>query len=346
MPKVILTSDWHFGDHHDSEQHNLDLIDFVEHIVRYAKNVGITDLIHLGDFFDNWMRMGISTENYALYAVSTLKSQFSLTFLKGNHDLPMQDSRTISSLEMFRNEVRLVDDTLYEPSTGILYASWLCSEAEYEALVAQAAKTGARFVLGHFQFITFEMNDGYPVEVGQNPAKLSNVEHVFTGHYHKRQEKGNVTYVGSPFPFDYSDANDLERGFLVLDTDTGEYEWVNYPKIKILSMPYKDFLNNTLENVDKFTTIRIVVDEVISDETTDAIQKKIESLSLRGSKIHYLTNRVKETILQEGKEVEDIKNLDELVIENIKNMTAVVSVDQSLMIDLYRKAMSQEAINE
>lgn len=37
-------------------------------------------------------------------------------------------------------------------------------------------------------------------------------EKVFSGHFHKRQQHGNVIYPGNCFPHNYADAWDDDRG--------------------------------------------------------------------------------------------------------------------------------------
>jgi len=54
---------------------------------------------------------------------------------------------------------------------------------------------------------------------------LSAVEHlkVITGHYHKHQTLGTVTYIGSPYTITFGEANDGDKGYLVLHSD-GSYD--------------------------------------------------------------------------------------------------------------------------
>jgi len=42
-------------------------------------------------------------------------------------------------------------------------------------------------------------------------------DHVFTGHFHKRQTANNITYIGNCFPHNYADAGDDERGMMILE---------------------------------------------------------------------------------------------------------------------------------
>ena len=44
-----------------------------------------------------------------------------------------------------------------------------------------------------------------------------NQEYVFSGHFHKRQIKNKIHYIGNAFPHNYADAGDDERGMMILE---------------------------------------------------------------------------------------------------------------------------------
>lgn len=48
---------------------------------------------------------------------------------------------------------------------------------------------------------------------------------VFSGHYHRHQTIGNVTYIGSPYTITFGEASDPDKGFLVINSD-GTFERV------------------------------------------------------------------------------------------------------------------------
>ncbi len=341
MALRILIGDLHFGDKGDNEQHNKDLIDFLQFVVDFAKKHDITKLSMLGDWYDRRPTTGVLTNTYSLAALRMLKDQFDCIFIPGNHDLFYRDSRKVTSLEGFSKDVRLIgDEPFYLPNERSMYIPWILNHDEYLKFVELTKEVKPRFVFGHFEFMSFLMNDSYVMEHGQNPAELSHIEHVFTSHYHKRQEKNNVTYIASPFPFDYGDANDSAHGFCVLDTDTGEYEFVNYDKIRIISVPYETFLDDAFTFGGEFTSIKVTVSSIVSRETIGRITEKLELLGLRSHQIFFATNAVKEVINQDSPEIKDVQNLDSLVIDYLNNMTDVDTVDSGLLKALYQEAMN------
>lgn len=56
-------------------------------------------------------------------------------------------------------------------------------------------------------------------------SELLKNSQVISGHYHKHQTVGTVTYIGSPYTQSYGEANDPAKGFLVLYSD-GSYDRV------------------------------------------------------------------------------------------------------------------------
>lgn len=46
---------------------------------------------------------------------------------------------------------------------------------------------------------------------------------VISGHYHRHQTLGTVTYIGSPYTITFGEANDGPKGFLIINTD-GTFE--------------------------------------------------------------------------------------------------------------------------
>lgn len=340
MTTRILIGDLHFGEHHNSDQHNQDLLDFLDFVIAYAASKGIRRLSCLGDYFDNRSTLGVSTISYAMTGVDKLREHFtdSLNFLPGNHDLFYKDSRDITSLEIFRDKVSLIESLYFDAAESTLYVPWVLSDDEYQTAVRAAHHHKARFVFGHFEANTFRMNNKFTMEGGQDPAALAGVQHVFSSHYHDRQTKHNFTYIGNPFPFDYGDANATERGFCVVNPDTGTFEFVNYDAIRIISMAHTAFLSPSFTVTNPKTSIKVVVDEVISPETTQAIQDKLESLTLRQSQVVYNTSAIKELINQDVKAVTEVKNLDELVIEYLTSMNNVEGIDKELLVGLYREA--------
>lgn len=61
---------------------------------------------------------------------------------------------------------------------------------------------------------------------------------VFSGHYHRHQTVGDVTYIGNPYSLSFGEANDGPKGYLVINAD-GSYKQnvLNLRKHHIIDVP-------------------------------------------------------------------------------------------------------------
>jgi DNA repair exonuclease SbcCD nuclease subunit len=332
--KIILSSDWHVGNQSGSERHNKDLIAFTKFMIDWSVKNDVNRFYHLGDFFHSRDKIDVFSINYGIEIVKLLNNRFGkFKMIKGNHDLPMRDSRDFSSLQIFQNMVDLVD--YYHIEDNFMLVSWLTSAQEYDEIINISKQKKVRFMGGHYEFSTFKMNDHYEMEHGQSHKELRHIERVFTGHYHGRQIRDNVVYIGSPFPFDFNDANDTERGFTVLDLDTGEYELIKWNNIHILSVNHKEFLENDFSVVPN-CSIRVVINEELDNKTMEALKEKLGG-NFRDTKIVYTVDKVDEALQAETK-IDGVVGIDEAVLTHLKNMNDIDGIDRSMLIDLYTRA--------
>ena len=75
----------------------------------------------------------------------------------------------------------------------------------------------SKYMFGHFELPNFYMNAMVMMpETGELQSKhFVHQDYVFSGHFHKRQTQGNVTYIGNSFPPNYADAWDDKRGMMI-----------------------------------------------------------------------------------------------------------------------------------
>ncbi len=339
MSKVILTGDWHFGRDNDSPKHNQYLIDFIEFMVDYAKSNGISHIYQLGDYFDNRSKVSVETLNYAIDGAHRVhKSGIPFSVLTGNHDMFYKNRLDVSSTRCLGQYANLIADDVVQIINGkrILVSPWVCDGEQWDALIEKSEDCD--YVFGHFEFKNFMMNENYVMEHGLSHRELRHCKRVITGHYHKRQIKDNVIYVGSPFPFDYNDANDLERGFLVLDLETDEIEWVDWMKVKIFSLSYEDFIEFNDEGlIDEHTSVRINLPDDATDELIDDASKVVAQLETTNSKINYKGNKAKE-LIESTVDVEAVDDIDESIVASIEAITEPpADVEIERLVDIFKK---------
>jgi len=74
------------------------------------------------------------------------------------------------------------------------------------------------------------------------PSQLSKFGKVYSGHFHCRQEVGNIHYLGTPYEMFFSDVNEV-KGFHILDTETGGLEFVENKTKLFTKIVYDDKLD-------------------------------------------------------------------------------------------------------
>ncbi len=82
---------------------------------------------------------------------------------------------------------------------------------------------------------------------------------VISGHYHRHQTLGTVTYIGSPYTITYGEANDGPKGFLIVNEDgTFTREILNLRKHITLERTV-DTLNEPIPNYNPGDLVKIKV---------------------------------------------------------------------------------------
>ena len=223
--KVACFTDIHFGLKNNSRIHNIECEQFVERFCETATTQNCDTCIFLGDWHHNRATINVSTMNYTVANIGKLSEAFEKVYLiMGNHDLYYREKREINSVpfaQMWDNVV-VVNDFYEEDDVTIL--PWLV-EQEWRKM----KKIKSRYIFGHFELGGFKMNAmvDMPDFGGLKPEHFVNQEYVFSGHFHKRQKRGKVHYIGNAFPHNFADVWDTERGMMVLEHG-GEPKYIDW----------------------------------------------------------------------------------------------------------------------
>lgn len=277
--KTAMATDIHFGGKGNSKKFNADIVDFFEWFIEEAKNRGCETCIILGDWHDSRSSINVLTLNYSLTALKMLNDAFDNTYIiTGNHDLFYREKRDVHSLIVGEHLTNIT--VLDEPREigNVSFVPWLVEE-EWKSCV----KSKAKYLMGHLELPGFKMNAmiDCPDHGGVNGKHFKNQDYVFTGHFHKRQYKDNIHYIGNPFGHNYGDAGDFERGACFLEWD-GKPEYVNYERGPRY---YNLMLSELLDDVDSIATdnayIKVTDDMDIGYEDTLALREKFADLNVR-----------------------------------------------------------------
>ena len=217
-------TDIHYGLKQNSRLHLDDCHRFVDWFIAEAKARGAETCIFLGDWSHHRASVNVATMNASIKDFKKLNDAFEkVYFITGNHDLYYRDKRELNSIEYARDlpNFVMIDEPFNEGNVSIW--PWLVGN-EHKKL----AKEKCKYMFGHFELPHFKMNAmvEMPDHGGIKAEDLTGPEYVFSGHFHKRQYKNNIHYIGNAFPHNYADVDDNDRGAMFLEWG-GEPQYVN-----------------------------------------------------------------------------------------------------------------------
>ena len=328
--KVACFTDIHFGLKSNSSTHNQDCEDFVDWFIAEAKAAGCETGIFLGDWHHNRNSLNITTMDYTLRSLEKLGQAFdNFYFFPGNHDLYYKDKRDIHSVEFGKyvpgitvvNEITTIGDTTLVP--------WLVGD-EWKKM----EKLKSRYVFGHFELPLFYMNAmiQMPDHGELQGSHFKNPEYVFSGHFHKRQAKANIVYIGNAFPHNYADAWDDDRGMMILEHGKKpEYRiWDDAPKFKTVKL--SQLIDDAETLIKSKSYLRVGIDIPISYEEASFIketflaQYDIRELTLIPEK--------KDVEINNDLDVEHFESVDQIVSSQLANIQSD-SFDPKVLLAIY-----------
>ena len=234
--KVACFTDIHFGLKSNSATHNQDCEDFVDWFIAEAKKEGADTCIFLGDWHHNRNSINLITLDTSIRCLEKLGAAFDQFFwFPGNHDLFYKDKRDVHSSAFGRH---IPGVTVVEKVTTIgdvTLVPWLVGD-EWKTI----SQVKSRYMFGHFELPLFYMNAMVQMpDHGELKAEhFKHQDYVFSGHFHKRQQRDKIVYIGNAFPHNFSDTWDDDRGMMIL-------EWGGKPQFK------------TWPDAPKFRTIKL-----------------------------------------------------------------------------------------
>ena len=270
--KAAVFTDIHFGLKSNSISHNNDCNNFIDWFIQQGSSHGCETCLFLGDFHHNRSNINILTLNFVMIALEKLSEAFeTVYFLPGNHDLYYKDRRDIQSAIWAKHipNIKIINDWFEEGNVTIV--PWLIGD-DYK----RVKKIRTKYVFGHFELPQFFMNAMIRMpDYGDIRREhfSDKIDHVFSGHFHKRQTNKNITYIGNAFPHNYSDQGDDERGCMILewDKEPDYYNWEDCPKYRLINL--SEVLNNADSILSPNMHVRVTIDIPISYEEATFIKE-------------------------------------------------------------------------
>ena len=219
---MILLGDLHLGVKKFDREICRRQVEYLKRIIDKATEDDST-IFQLGDIFDN----RTSADIYFLTQVRGLfdylvKKKVILYTLLGNHDIFWRNSRETSLVQQFadlypKNFIVYKEREVFTYRDKRIYiVPWITKD---EKLRASELK-GIDACFGHFEI------NGFEVVKGHTDDKSSLTEAffkkadcvVYSGHYHIRQLREYIKYLGTPFQLNWNDVNE-RKGYYTLSKD-------------------------------------------------------------------------------------------------------------------------------
>jgi hypothetical protein len=193
----------------------------------------------------------------------------------------------------------------------------------------------SKYVFGHFELPLFYMNAmvQMPDHGELDASSLKGPDYVFSGHFHKRQNSGNIWYIGNAFPHNFADTGDDDRGMMTLEWG-GEPQFINWsdcPKYRTVK------LSNLIDNADTIMKskmhIKVNLDIDISYEEANFIKETfIRDYDIREISLIQDKTNMDGTI--DDNPDATFESVDQIVTEQLINIDSE-QFDKTTLLEIY-----------
>ena len=244
--KLAIINDTHFGARNDSQIFLDYFLDFFENqFFPYCKENKITDVIHLGDFFDRRKFINFHTLAETKRRFLDRLSEYDITLhcVLGNHDTYYRNTNRLNSIQELLSDndrIKIYDEpsVVTFDSLDMGLVGWINSE-NHDEYCQFIEKCKAPILMGHFEINGYEVLRGVTFKGGLEKNIFDKFEMVLSGHFHSKHSKKNIFYLGTQYQITFNDLKD-KKGFHTLDTKTRELEFVENETRMFHSITYDD----------------------------------------------------------------------------------------------------------
>ena len=229
--KIAVLGDTHFDVSNSSEEvYSQQIKFFKEEFFPYLIENNIKTIFQLGDFFDNKLKVGTYTQfNLMKDFFDVLQeNNIKMYYFVGNHDLYYKDKRKIFSLAVFEkaySNLKVIKnmDIIEFENKKYMFVPWLYDD-EIPTMANMIREYNPEIIFGHFEIQDFYVSKEFQATHGMDKNVFKNIK-VVSGHFHLKQDIGNIFYVGTPYQSSWTDYNEI-KGFHILNTEDGNFEFI------------------------------------------------------------------------------------------------------------------------
>ena len=242
-----------------------------------------------------------------------------------------REKREINSFpyaDLFGN-INIINDEVLEQG-DVAFVPWLVGD-EWK----QIKKLKSKYVFGHFELPHFMMNAivEMPDHGELKSDDFKTADYVFSGHFHKRQIRGKVHYLGSPFAHNYADVWDDDRGCMFLDWD-GEPAYVNYDGPRYVRLNLRDLIDKPEDYLNSKTYCRAMLDVPISYEEANFIKETFVT-QFNPRELALIPQKKEDMSMDPGLDGDFIvESVDQIVYNQLMTVESQL-INQKLLTDIY-----------
>lgn len=338
--KAALFTDIHWGRANNSEVQNKDCLSYILWCCQQVRDDPDIDCVmFLGDWHQHRSAINGLTLKYSYKGAKLLnKLGLPIYMIIGNHDLYNRNNRDVNTTHQFEsltNITMVYDEPVILEANNTVLFPYLFGE-EYHTVLPKYSHFDV--IMGHFEFQGFvTVGDNKVLEHGADHTIFDKPKRIFSGHFHKRQSKDNVFYIGNAFPMDFGDANDSERGMATYEFATDTLEYINWPDCPMyIKCKLSDLLDNPTAILSINARVRCLVDIPLSFEESNVIKEKfIKKFKLRELSLEDTTelNDILEDteFTMDGMELESTDNIIKEMLRQLKSE----KIDSNKLVSIY-----------
>jgi DNA repair exonuclease SbcCD nuclease subunit len=329
--KVAAFTDLHVGLKSNSVTHLQDCEDFVDWFISEAKQTNCETAIFLGDWSHNRNSLNLVTLDTSIRCLEKLGAAFEQFFwFPGNHDLFYKDKRDVHSSAFGRHIPGVTVIEKVSTIGDVTLVPWLVGD-EWKTI----SQVKSKYMFGHFELPLFYMNAMVQMpDTGELQAEhFVHQDYVFSGHFHKRQNRGKIHYIGNAFPHNFADTWDDARGMMILEWG-GKPEYIDWPDApKYRTVKLSDLIDRKDELMKSKMHLKVNLDIDISFEEANFIKETfIAEHDIREISLIQDKTNLDGTI--EDNPDAKFESVDQIVTEQLVNIDSK-DFDKSTLLEIY-----------
>lgn len=347
--KVAIVTDSHCGVRNDSpaflDQHERFFRD--QFFPRIAE-AGCEAIVHMGDLLDRRKYVNYKTAEVLRRSFVEPASSYQTWVICGNHDVMHKNTNEINALrELIGDRIETIGIVESSPrrvrfgSMEIGLLPWISGSNRLECLEF-IDTTPATVIASHLELAGFKMYRNSIESHGMDASPFSRFDAVLSGHYHHQSSRGNVVYCGAPFEMTWDDAGD-ERGFWILDTETGSMDRVVNPSGMHVKLHYDEGGDEVSESVEG-RVVKLIVRGRADGKKFDDYVRSLENASPADLQVVDDHLHLDVAVGEDDEEVVGVEDTPVVLRRAVADLDSD-GVDgpalETLLMDVYREAVSR-----